>query len=95
MAVLLERERGRGAERCSGRSLNSFHVEGVVLGRLRCSLLWHMEAGYRNRRKLGILNGETCGKYHSSLAPVWFLNIFPGASKGDATRPYLREPVLE
>lgn len=60
-----------------------------------CSLTLYMEAGYRNRRKLGILSRETCGKYQSSSALVWFLDTFPSTIEGDVARLYLREPLLE
>lgn len=98
MVALSEGARERQRDGCSGGSLLSLPVQGIVLGRITVSLtLAYGTYGYRNKtkqNKIG-LNRETRGKYQSSSAPVWFLNTFSGASKGDAARLYLREPVLE
>lgn len=70
-------------------------VQGVVLGKITLSLTLAYGDWLQEPKKFEFLNRETCGKYQSSSAPVWFPNTFSGASKGDAARPHLRESVLE
>lgn len=85
----------RQGDGCSGGSLLSLLVQGVLLGKITLSLTLAYGDWLQEQKTLGFLNRETRGKYQSSSAPMRFLNTFSGARKGDAARPYLREPVLE